>query len=268
MVCPKCKSQLPEGSSFCPRCGVRIVTERRCPKCQSIIAADSAFCPKCGAQMAGSAPARPGSVGTAPAPASVPASAPPAKKRIFTLKNFLIVLVVGIVFRGVGYLMGSNWSSSSKSASSAPNIGANINTNLGSAVKLKKDFDVNTVLTKDYTVSLADATVYEDDEGNPILIVKYNFTNNSSVNQSFSGATYDKAFQNGVQVAPVILIGTTASQYDYDPSLTAKEVQPGRSLEVERAYSLDHPTADVEVEVVTHGTDPVTLLQSTILLPE
>lgn len=300
MVCPKCNSQLPEGSSFCPRCGVRIVTERRCPKCQSMIAADSVFCPKCGTRMAGSAPtgsapagpapsgpaparsapassasagptsagptsAGPTSAGPAFTPASAPAPTPPAKNRIFTWKNLLIVIVVGIAARGLGYLIGSTWSTSPKSVSSTPSIGTNINTDFDTGVKLKKDFDVKDVVKNDYTVSLVNATVYEDDDGEPILVLKYDFTNNSNESQSFIGATYDKAFQNGVQLSPAILIGT---QYNYDVSLASKEVQPGVSMEVQRAYHLDHPTADVEVEVVTLGIDPVTLFQSTVLLPE
>lgn len=122
-------------------------------------------------------------------------------------------------------------------------------------------------ISKDYTVSLADATVYTDNEGKPLLIVTYNFTNNSGTSQSFIEATYDKAFQNGVQVSPTLLIGI-GSQYNYDASLASKEVQPGVSMKVQRAYTLDHPTAEVEVEVVTHGIDPVTLLQTTVLLPE
>lgn len=56
MVCVKCKAQIPDGISFCPKCGAAAAPEKRCPKCGSVISAGISFCTKCGTPLTGPAP--------------------------------------------------------------------------------------------------------------------------------------------------------------------------------------------------------------------
>jgi membrane protease subunit (stomatin/prohibitin family) len=52
VICPKCNSQIPATSKFCPNCGqsleVRAVETKKCPKCGSEVLKSVKFCPECG----------------------------------------------------------------------------------------------------------------------------------------------------------------------------------------------------------------------------
>lgn len=50
MICPNCKSNIPDDSKFCPECGAKVVKTNDCPKCGARnLPKDSKFCPDCGA---------------------------------------------------------------------------------------------------------------------------------------------------------------------------------------------------------------------------
>jgi len=57
VICPKCNTQVPSTSKFCPSCGGAIAVTpaakpmKKCPKCKEDIAADAAFCPSCGKKL-------------------------------------------------------------------------------------------------------------------------------------------------------------------------------------------------------------------------
>jgi membrane protease subunit (stomatin/prohibitin family) len=46
IACPKCATQIPADSKFCPSCGQALV--KACAKCGAELAADAKFCPQCG----------------------------------------------------------------------------------------------------------------------------------------------------------------------------------------------------------------------------
>lgn len=49
MICPNCKKQINDDSSFCQYCGSKIVVENKCPHCGAHpLPKDSKFCPDCG----------------------------------------------------------------------------------------------------------------------------------------------------------------------------------------------------------------------------
>lgn len=94
----------------------------------------------------------------------------------------------------------------------------------------------------DYAVTIDDATVTEDYEGNPAVIVDYTFTNNSDEATSFAVACHAKVFQNGVQLESAITTDDLGNGY-------MAEIKPGASTQARLAYSLtDQSDITVEVE--------------------
>ena len=48
MKCPNCGEKNPEGSSFCLKCGAKLVVENTCPNCGNELVEGADFCPSCG----------------------------------------------------------------------------------------------------------------------------------------------------------------------------------------------------------------------------
>ena len=94
----------------------------------------------------------------------------------------------------------------------------------------------------DYAVTIDGATVTEDYEGNPAVIVDYTFTNNSDEATSFAVACSPKVFQNGVQLETAVVTGE-----DLGNGYMA-EIKPGASTQARLAYSLSDQS-DITVEV-------------------
>ena len=82
-----------------------------------------------------------------------------------------------------------------------------------------------------------------DYEGNPVIGVKYEYTNNGEENMMFEIAVNAQAFQDGVQLETAILDETSA---EYDNSM--KEIKTGTTVTCEVYYKLTSES-DVEVEV-------------------
>lgn len=92
-----------------------------------------------------------------------------------------------------------------------------------------------------YAVTIDGSRITQDYQGANAIIVSFTFTNNSDKDASFMFATNAQAFQNGVQLESAIVT-------DSDASAALKELKPGASVAVERAYLLTDNT-DVSVEV-------------------
>jgi len=97
-----------------------------------------------------------------------------------------------------------------------------------------------------YNVTVKDSVVVEND-GKKILIVTYTFTNNSDESKAFDIVITDKLFQNGVELGPVYT--SWGLEEHYNPDNKSKEIRPGVSLDLQKAYELNDPTTDVEVEL-------------------
>lgn len=95
-----------------------------------------------------------------------------------------------------------------------------------------------------YDVEIVAAKLATDFQGKPAIIVTYNFTNNSNTNASFLTSVGANAFQNSVQCA---VATTMPDVMDAQPSLA--QVQPGGTLKLECAYSLQDTTNPVTVQV-------------------
>lgn len=93
----------------------------------------------------------------------------------------------------------------------------------------------------DYQVSIGEARMVDDYQGNPAIVVAYTFVNNSDKAISPMVALHEKAFQGGVQL-------DTAIVSDMDSSKAMSEIKPGASVSYELAYELAD-TSDVTIEV-------------------
>lgn len=93
-----------------------------------------------------------------------------------------------------------------------------------------------------YNVTYVKHEVSEDYEGNPCLLLYYNFTNSSEENASAAVKSYFKVFQNGVQCDSAITMDRNDSMDNY-----MSELQPGTTVEVCQAFEIKDMT-DVTVE--------------------
>ena len=105
----------------------------------------------------------------------------------------------------------------------------------------------------DYDVTIGDCAFGTDYEGNNMIVVNYDFTNNSQDSIApFVGISM-QAFQDGVQLETAFVMDTSV----YDAGIGQKQLKPGASLTgCQNAYVLTS-TSPVEVEVGPLFGDPV-----------
>ncbi len=93
-----------------------------------------------------------------------------------------------------------------------------------------------------YVVSIDNARVTTDYDGNPAVVITYTFTNNSDETQSFATACNETVYQNGVECS--MGFGT-----DYESGGYMQKVKPGATSSCELLYNLQDTTSPVDVEV-------------------
>lgn len=98
----------------------------------------------------------------------------------------------------------------------------------------------------DYNVIIESCRLATDYEGEPIVIVKYKFTNNSDEPACFAWSLEYNAFQDGVGLNECYFADDSAN---YSSDNQNKKIKKGASLSVEVAYELNDSTTDVEIEV-------------------
>lgn len=98
----------------------------------------------------------------------------------------------------------------------------------------------------DYYVEIKDAALAKDTDGNPAIIITYNWTNNSDKTTSEAAVLYGKAFQDGIQLEPAFVLD---SDVYTDAGNSMKEIRPGASLTVQSAYVMTSESSPVEFEV-------------------
>lgn len=114
--------------------------------------------------------------------------------------------------------------------------------------------------TTEYSFEIAGSSISADYNGDPVLVVEYNFTNNSDDAISFMIACQDTAFQNGIECDSTV-IGCD----DYDSKEQMNEIQPGTTYAVHVGYHLQDTTSPVDIEI-TDLLGLNTLLEETITL--
>lgn len=85
----------------------------------------------------------------------------------------------------------------------------------------------------------------KDFEGNPVLCITYEFTNNSDSETSFEAFT-DTVYQDGVQLEiPMFL----EDGYEYDAENTWMNIQPGITHYYKQTYTLRDTTTPIHIEI-------------------
>lgn len=101
-----------------------------------------------------------------------------------------------------------------------------------------------------YYVSIGDCLYDTNEEGNRVIIVNFDFTNNSEEATSFDVAVMAKAYQDGIEIEPAYGLrdSESAASGAYDADGTMRNVQPGATLTVQEAYLLSNDTSDIMIE--------------------
>jgi len=85
------------------------------------------------------------------------------------------------------------------------------------------------------------------------LIVKYTITNNSDETITPGSVTRLQVFQNGVSLSGITIIGAeNGALMDNE----YKSIQPGASIEVEEAFTLDDTTMPIQVSAEMKAVQP------------
>lgn len=105
----------------------------------------------------------------------------------------------------------------------------------------KKDNEIG-----DYQVDIKSARLTEDYEGKPVIIITYDFTNNSDDEAAWYVSVTDRVYQDGVECETAYFVDDSAN---YSSDNQSKSIRKGVTLEVEAAFVLNNTESPVEVEV-------------------
>ena len=104
-----------------------------------------------------------------------------------------------------------------------------------------------------YHFEISDTARTEEITEGTALIIKYTITNNSDETITPGSVTRLKVFQNGVSLSGVTIIG--AENGDLMDN-EYKSIQPGASIEVEEAFTLDDTTIPIQVSAEMQAVQP------------
>ena len=187
------------------------------------------YCQKCGTQN----PEGTNNCSNCGAPLNATPAKPKKKKTGLIIAIVAIIAVIAII----AALGGGGDKTPDTSSDAGASTSADSSTSAAVATSEKKT-------EPKLVVKLGETKVIKDYKGNPALLVNYSFTNNSDKKQSFMTAIKDAAFQNGIGLNDAITMGD-----EYDAQLQMKEIMPGKTLNVQAAYSLDDTETPVEIQI-------------------
>ena len=126
----------------------------------------------------------------------------------------------------------------------------------------EEESNAEETVDSEFNVELLSTSISQDYEGKPVLVVEYNFTNNSDESASFMFSCQDKAFQNGIEFD-----NTVFGCDEIDSQQQLNEIQPGTTYALKIGYHLQDTTSPVDIEVTSLDfIDEETLLKQTIEL--
>ena len=104
-----------------------------------------------------------------------------------------------------------------------------------------------------YHFEISDTARTEEITEGTALIVKYTITNNSDETITPGSVTRLHVFQNGVSLSGITIIGAeNGALMDNE----YKSIQPGASIEVEEAFTLDDTTMPIQVSAEMKAVQP------------
>lgn len=194
--------------------------QKICKHCKSSMPAKAKVCPQCGRKQGGILK--------------------------WILIGFLVICILGAVAGG-----GSDDDKSSAKSDSSSKTESTETADTAETTEKAEDTQDETSETQessdegdlgDYHVKINDATFGTDYQGNRMIVVHYDFTNNSDKAQSALIAIGNTAFQDGVELEIAIALDDSV----YDASISQRDIQPGITIEdCQIAYVL---TSDSPVE--------------------
>ncbi len=203
-----------------------------CSKCGTQNDDNAQFCAKC------SAPFENGVVNGGYVPNNQSPVSQPQKKKMPAWKIVLIVLACLI---GLGIV--SSFFSSDESDSSTTNQETSSVVAQQEQTESTTQAETTAAGFDKFDIKVKSSKITKDYSGKKTLIVTYTYTNNYDEPQSFTLALEDHAYQNGIELTPAVVV----DGYSADNQL--KEVQKGKSLDVQVAYVLEDTTTPVEITV-------------------
>lgn len=238
MICKRCGAESPDGSKVCMMCGTPFSGPTICPNCGASVDAQAVFCPACGQKLG--------------APASYKGKAAPGKQK-HTVRNILIAVAVVLV---IFVLFGGNSDSSEKTpattrSSSSASQKSDVDDKTASKEPEKEDKPskksddvmIGSGTLGDSYIEIKGAELGTNYSDEPIIIITYTWTNNSDETTSAMVMTSEKAFQDGIEM------DSSISARDVDFSNNMKDVRPGSSIDIKKAYVLASETSTVEFEI-------------------
>ena len=110
----------------------------------------------------------------------------------------------------------------------------------------------------EFTFAINSTSLGKDYEDKDVLIIKYDFTNNSDEATSFTFACQDTVFQDGIECDSTV-IGCD----DIDSQEQLNDIQPGKTYTVTVGYHISDMSKPVDV-VITDLFGSETLLEESI----
>ncbi len=140
-------------------------------------------------------------------------------KKVFSI--LMVLLICMFVFTGCSFEDDNQGTSSVAGGGSKSNLG-------------------------DYNVVIKSCRLAIDYEGKDIVIVRYDFTNNSDESASFMFSIEANVYQNDIGLNESYFVDDSAN---YSSDNQTKNIKKGATLSVEVAYELNDATTDIVVEV-------------------
>lgn len=114
--------------------------------------------------------------------------------------------------------------------------------------------------TGPYTVTVNSIRKSKDYEGNPAIVINYDWTNNSEDTTSWLGSIFTQVFQDGVSLERAFIVE------DKDSDMSMKDVRPGTTIEgIEEAFVT---TSENELEIEVQAAEELIFGEPVLIITD